>query len=43
MVGGPDENDRYVDDRKDYVMNEVTTEYNAGFQSAVATLIRLGY
>jgi hypothetical protein len=42
-VGGPDENDYYEDDRADYVKNEVATDYNAGFQSAVAALIMLGY
>ncbi|RMX51380.1 hypothetical protein pdam_00011347, partial [Pocillopora damicornis] len=39
LVGGPDENDNYKDDRKDYVMNEVTTDYNAGFQSSVAACL----
>jgi hypothetical protein len=43
MVGGPDENDKYVDIRSDYVQNEVTLDYNAGFQTAVAALIMLGY
>jgi hypothetical protein len=43
LVGGPDENDNYVDDRSDYVHNEVATDYNAGFQSAVVALITLGY
>ena len=43
LVGGPDVNDHYVDDRADYVKNEVTTDFNAGFQSAVAGLIKLGY
>nr|AGP76425.1 endo-beta-1,4-glucanase 2 [Pericapritermes sp. PpEG2] len=43
LVGGPDENDNYVDDRSDYVDNEVATDYNAGFQSAVAALVALGY
>lgn len=38
LVGGPDENDRYWDDRKDYKKNEVACDYNAGFQSAVAAL-----
>ena len=38
LVGGPDENDKYADVRSDYIMNEVTTDYNAGFQSAVAGL-----
>ena len=43
LVGGPDENDTYVDDRSDYVKNEVATDYNAGFQSAVAAFVMLGY
>jgi len=38
LVGGPDANDNYVDDRADYVMNEVTLDYNAGFQGAVAEM-----
>jgi hypothetical protein len=42
-VGGPDANDNYVDSRQDYIQNEVATDYNAGFQSAVAALIKLGY
>ncbi|ESO91179.1 hypothetical protein LOTGIDRAFT_105269, partial [Lottia gigantea] len=36
LVGGPDINDNYVDDRKKYEYTEVTCDYNAGFQSAVA-------
>ena len=36
LVGGPDLNDNYIDNRKDYIKNEVTLDYNAGFQSAVA-------
>ena len=36
LVGGPDQNDNYVDDRNDYVMNEVACDYNAGFQGAIA-------
>ena len=36
LVGGPDQNDNYVDDRNDYVKNEVATDYNAGFQGALA-------
>jgi hypothetical protein len=43
LVGGPDENDYYEDDRSDYIKNEVATDYNAGFQSAVAALVMLGY
>ena len=39
LVGGPRyANDQYQDDRTDYIMNEVTLDYNAGFQSAVAGL-----
>jgi hypothetical protein len=40
LVGGPDENDNYVDDRSDYVHNEVATDYNAGFLSAVAAVVK---
>ena len=36
LVGGPGENDDYVDDRTDYQKNEVTCDYNAGFQGALA-------
>jgi hypothetical protein len=43
MVGGPDKHDNYVDDRSDYVQNEVATDYNAGFQAAVAAFVKLGY
>jgi hypothetical protein len=43
LVGGPDANDNYVDSRSDYISNEVTTDYNAGFQSAVAALVKLGF
>ena len=39
LVGGPDENDNYVDDRSDYVSNEVACDYNAGFQSALVAYI----
>jgi endoglucanase len=38
LVGGPDSNDNYNDDRTNYVSNEVATDYNAGFQGAVAGL-----
>lgn len=41
LVGGPDRNDYYKDDRKNHAMNEVATDYNAGFQSAVAGLKQL--
>jgi hypothetical protein len=43
LVGGLDENDYYVDSRGDYVHNEVATDYNAGFQTAVAALVMLGF
>ena len=36
LVGGPDKNDEYKDDRTDFIKNEMATDYNAGFQSAVA-------
>jgi len=38
LVGGPGQDDSYVDDRGDYIKNEVACDYNAGFQSAVAAL-----
>lgn len=33
--------DQYVDDREDYVQNEVTIDYNAAFQSSIAELCKL--
>ena len=42
LVGGPDENDNWEDDRADYVRNEVATDYNAGIQFSVAGLIAKG-
>lgn len=39
LVGGPKAaDDRYTDDRNDYIMNEVATDYNAGFQGVLAGL-----
>ena len=39
LVGGPEwPDDRYNDARDDYIMNEVTLDYNAGFQSVLAGL-----
>ncbi|TDC72949.1 endoglucanase [Micromonospora sp. KC606] len=39
LVGGPSSpDDAYTDNRDDYVMNEVATDYNAGFTSALARL-----
>ncbi|CAG5091310.1 Oidioi.mRNA.OKI2018_I69.PAR.g12962.t2.cds [Oikopleura dioica] len=36
LVGGPNEQDRYTDSRKDYIANEVATDYNAAFQGLAA-------
>ncbi|CAL1530780.1 unnamed protein product, partial [Lymnaea stagnalis] len=33
--------DDYVDNREDYVLNEVATDYNAGFQGALAGIVHL--
>ncbi|GGS88331.1 endoglucanase [Planobispora rosea] len=39
LVGGPPSpDDAYTDKRDDFVMNEVATDYNAGFTSALARL-----
>jgi len=39
LVGGPAApNDFYQDKRNDYIMNEVTCDYNAGFQGVLAAL-----
>ncbi|MBI4508126.1 MAG: glycoside hydrolase family 9 protein [Deltaproteobacteria bacterium] len=38
LVGGPGSDDSYSDDRKDYVKNEVATDYNAAFTGALARL-----
>ena len=38
LVGGPGSGDSYEDDRDDYVANEVATDYNAGFTSALARM-----
>jgi endoglucanase len=39
LVGGPpDPNDQYTDSRQDFVMNEVATDYNAGFTGALARM-----
>ncbi len=42
LVGGPGAaDDQYVDDRGDYIANEVACDYNAGFTGAIARLINL--
>ncbi len=38
LVGGPDFDDYYEDDRTNYVYNEVAIDYNAGFVGALAGL-----
>jgi hypothetical protein len=40
LVGGPDSNDNYTDDRSNYISNEVATDYNAAFQGLLAYLIK---
>jgi len=41
LVGGPSSpDDAYKDERNDYVMNEVATDYNAGFTSALVRLFQ---
>ncbi|XP_077996407.1 endoglucanase E-4-like [Glandiceps talaboti] len=39
LVGGPNVNDTYTDNRQDYISNEVACDYNAAFQSAIAALL----
>nr|4ZG8_A Chain A, Endoglucanase [Perinereis brevicirris]4ZG8_B Chain B, Endoglucanase [Perinereis brevicirris]4ZH5_A Chain A, Endoglucanase [Perinereis brevicirris]4ZH5_B Chain B, Endoglucanase [Perinereis brevicirris] len=41
LVGGPDDQDNYNDDRQDYISNEVACDYNAGFQGALAGILQL--
>lgn len=38
LVGGPDQQDNYIDQRSNFQMTEVATDYNAGFTGAVAKL-----
>jgi hypothetical protein len=38
LVGGPDLKDNHVDETKDYIYNEVTDDYNAGFCGDLAGL-----
>ena len=35
-MGGPDQDGNYIDERDDYIHNEVACDYNAGFQGALA-------
>lgn len=41
LVGGPDATDTHVDDRTDYVYNEVAIDYNAGFVGALAGIYEI--
>ncbi|KAF0293757.1 Endoglucanase E-4 [Amphibalanus amphitrite] len=41
LVGGPDQDDAYEDNRDDYIKNEVACDYNAGFQGAIAGVLSL--
>ncbi|XP_023329807.1 uncharacterized protein LOC111702374 isoform X2 [Eurytemora carolleeae] len=44
LVGGPRKaDDVYEDDRSDYISNEVSLDYNAGFQGAVAGLFQIAF
>lgn len=38
LVGGPDASDRYNDSIRDYVSNEVATDYNSAFTGALAKM-----
>jgi endoglucanase len=39
LVGGPGRNDQYKDDRKNYICNEVATDYNAAFTGALSRMV----
>nr|ADB85440.1 GH9 family protein [Limnoria quadripunctata] len=41
LVGGPDAQDNYVDDRDDYIHNEVACDYNALFTGLLAAMVEL--
>ena len=43
LVGGPASTDDFdwVDDRRDYIRNEVATDYNAGYTGALAAIVAL--
>ena len=38
-MGPSSANDQYIDDRGDYIANEVACDYNAGFTGAIANLV----
>jgi hypothetical protein len=37
LVGGPSSDDSYIDNRQDYVRNEVALDYNAGERLGAGT------
>ncbi len=39
LVGGPNENGSYEDDRGNYINNEVATDYNAGFTALLCKMV----
>lgn len=39
VVGGPDESGKYVDDRNNYINNEVATDYNAAYTALCCKMI----
>lgn len=39
LVGGPAQDGTYVDDRMDYIHNEVACDYNAAFTGALAAMV----
>lgn len=41
LVGGPDQTDRFYDDRSNYKQSEVALDFNAGFQGAMAAQLHL--
>ena len=43
LAGGPGKDDNYIDNRSNYEMNEVATDYNAAFTLNLAALIHFGY
>ena len=39
LVGGPNEDGSYEDDRQNYINNEVATDYNAGFTALLCKMV----
>ncbi len=39
LVGGPSQDGSYVDDRNNYINNEVATDYNAGFTGILCKMV----